>query len=564
MKKFVTLHLVLALLLGTIPAAMAEQAPTKLVWGTSRSNLPDFSHYEIVQELCAEMNIELEFLEFDEDAFSVMLADGSFPDIVSTSIEFLDTVLKSGYALNIEPYIDEYLNNMKNPLFAETNKLLQMLYPSENNAIYILCAGVGVSDSGGLPDQSRGYIVRWDYYKELGCPPIESDDDYVNVLTEMVRLHPIDANGNPTWAYGVNKSLRDMGGYRASFLNDVAVNLWSTPYLYRNNVITNHLVNGYTDVAHSCYWADIRFQNKLVRNGVYNMEVFTMDDDEFYSLIAEGRFMGLHYVDDALINESRKTDPNSLAAYVVIPSSNTWLYADVNLMLGNSPAYYQIINATSPNKELAMQFINHFYDPDFVREWKVGKQGESWDYIDSVPTMKPEYLEKIASRDEEFVVNRGYARANGTIVGYAGSALHPDGYQIDLSQSKESLVDYQQPWQKDFATYYGEEFWVDAQYKHMKHNQYDAGETIAVAMTDLPTDIKRTLELCNDVLSTARPELLMAETDEEFLEIQNQVLEKLKELGESEAWEWFNAHWEEVREIVLPIFEASCETNGLR
>ncbi len=564
MKKLATLFLVLIMLVGILPMAMAENpAPTKLTWG-SVNNLADFSQFEIIQELCAKMNIELEFTEFDYDAFSVMLADGSFPDIMSTRIEFLDSVLKSGYALNIEPYIDEYLYNMKNPLYVNTNKLLQLLYPSEDNAIYILCAGVGVSESQGLPDQSRGYIVRWDYYKELGCPPIESDDDYVEVLTAMVKNHPTDENGNPNWAYGPNKSLRDMGGYRAAFLKHVGVNLWSTPYFYKNDILTNHLINGYTDIEHSLYWNDMRFQNKLYRNGVYNMEVFTMDGDEYGTLKDEGRFMGLHFVDDDLNTNARKTDPESLAAYVVIPSNNTWLYADVNLMLGNSPAYYQIINATSPNKELAMQFINNFYDPDFVREWKVGKQGETWDYVDGVPTMKPEYLQKIADYDEDFVRNRGYHRASGTVVGYMGSDLHPDGYQIDLSMTRENMMDYQLYWQKDFAAYYGEEFWVDAQYKHMQTDEYDAGETISVAMTDIPTDIKRTLELCNDVLSTARPELLAAESDEEFEAIQAQVLEDLAALGEPEAWEWFNAHWEEVREVVLPIFEASCEANGLR
>ena len=25
---------------------------------------------------------------------------------------------------------------------------------------------------------ARGYVVRWDYYKELGYPPINNEDDY--------------------------------------------------------------------------------------------------------------------------------------------------------------------------------------------------------------------------------------------------------------------------------------------------------------------------------------------------------------------------------------------------
>ena len=155
MKKLATLFLVLIMLVGILPMAMAENpAPTKLTWG-SVNNLADFSQFEIIQELCAKMNIELEFTEFDYDAFSVMLADGSFPDIMSTRIEFLDSVLKSGYALNIEPYIDEYLYNMKNPLYVNTNKdTILSFFPidivsiDESQGIYIFrgfdCGLVGI------------------------------------------------------------------------------------------------------------------------------------------------------------------------------------------------------------------------------------------------------------------------------------------------------------------------------------------------------------------------------------------------------------------------------------
>lgn len=563
MKKLFSLFLALMMVVILLPATIAEDAPVKLTYGTV-IQIGDFTGYEVFQDLCKELNIELEYVRYDYDSLTLMLADGSFPDIMSARIEFLDGVLKSGYALNIEPYIDEYLPNMKSALYANTNSLLQTLYPSDNNGIYICCPAVGISEYLGGTGQYRGYIVRWDYYKELGCPPIESDDDYVNVLTKMVEMHPTDENGNQMWAYGVNRSLRDMGGYRASFNKDVAVNLWSTAYLYHNNIIDNHLVNGFTDVAHSSYWTDMAFQNKLYRNGVYNTDVFLMDDDEFDTMVCEGRFMGVHFVEDALYQTKMEEDPNTLSAYVVVPSQNTWLYADCNLMLGNAPAYYTFINKNSPNIEKILEFMNRMYDPDFVRTWSCGKQGESWDYIDGVPTMKPEYLELIANRDKVWVQEKGYTCCSGQLAGYMATDIHPDGYPIDLTTSRENLLALQTPWQKDFAEYYGEEYWVDVTYKHMQGNAYDAGETISAALTDVPMDIKRKLELCNRTLETAMPELIMAESDEEFAEIQERVLQELADQGEAECWEWFNTTWEAAREIVLPIFEASCEAQGLR
>jgi hypothetical protein len=36
----------------------------------------------------------------------------------------------------------------------------------------------------------RGYVVRWDYYKELGYPPINNEDDYLSVLQQMHENHP--------------------------------------------------------------------------------------------------------------------------------------------------------------------------------------------------------------------------------------------------------------------------------------------------------------------------------------------------------------------------------------
>lgn len=115
--------------------------------------------------------------------------------------------------------------NLRSPLYANTIKLQQTLFPTEDNGVYFICPAVGIWNAKGGDGQYRGYIVRWDYYKEIGAPEINNDEDYLNALLKMYENHPVNENGKPNYPMGVYGNLKNMGGYRASFLTDVAVNL---------------------------------------------------------------------------------------------------------------------------------------------------------------------------------------------------------------------------------------------------------------------------------------------------------------------------------------------------
>ena len=70
--------------------------------------------------------------------------------------------------------------------------------------------------------------------------------------------------------------------------------------------------------------------------------------------------------------------------------------------------------------------------------------------------------------------------------------------------------------------------------------------------------------LCDDVLKSHMADLIMAESDEDFAAIQEDMLKEIEELGEPACWDWYNTKWEEAREIVQPYFDAACEAAGLK
>jgi hypothetical protein len=77
--------------------------------------------------------------------------------------------------------------------------------------------------------------IRWDWWRELGSPKIQTPDDYYNVLKSMVAKHPTNDKGEKTYAlcfikdrqsytivgamWGLKKGWKDTNGTLTYFLN---------------------------------------------------------------------------------------------------------------------------------------------------------------------------------------------------------------------------------------------------------------------------------------------------------------------------------------------------------
>ena len=185
-----------------------------------------------------------------------------------------------------------------------------------------------------------------------------------------------------------------------------------------------------------------------------------------------------------------------------------------------------------------------------------GVKGVDWDYDENgVPYMFESTIAKIASSDESFV-GAGYHSRDPYLTAYNPACLHPDGYPLDLLEISSVRADSQNYLQRNYAEHYGVDFWVDAMYNTMLNDSTDPGETVMLALAEIPTERKRVLDNCNDILYQSMPALIMAETDEEFAEIQADVIAQLKELGVEEQYEWYKAQWEPANELAKPFFDA--------
>jgi hypothetical protein len=401
-------------------------------------------------------------------------------------------------------------------------------------------------------------MPRWDYYKEIGAPPINNDDDYIAVLKAMQAKHPTTKTGKKTYAIAVEFNLGDMGGYRAATTRtDIALNVWSfSGTRYATDVYTGKPVNGYTNLERSHYWADMHFYNKIYREGLFDPDIFSMNGDAYGAKLADGVYMADYYRQDNLYNAEVKTDPQSMAYYIPVPSTAAYAYANKPTALGGFPQEGRMIPKTTKHVEKALEVLNFLYDPDNVRIRYWGDKGVYWDYdAGGKPYIFPKALEdRVASP-----VLPGLDDARYNQMPWRATAIHPDGAYYDLINEKEYKGLGLIPPLQDFCAYYGITYPAEAQYNLFKQGKVkdmsnDDGSNITGYMA-MPTDIRRTSEAVKESFERAMPRLVQSNTDAEFLHIQNEVLAAAKAAGEDTVWQWITTEFNRLEKIITPLYE---------
>ena len=515
------------------------------------------------------LGVDIQYEYMSEEEYAAGLASGDLPDLVATNRN-LSTILENGVALDADPYLEKYCPNLLKGEARMTYDVFKQL----GNGFYFFPAKIGYNGVGFNKEISaRGYTVRWDYYKELGYPPINNEDDYLNVLKQMHANHPYTEEGYPTYLYGTD----NFTGYDTAFRSELNLDYW-VPYKYQNNIFTNEIYDGYTDPAHSMWWASMEWEHKVYQagkdDGSFDMDLFTQTLAQFGAKCRRGQYLGRHCVTNDLYKAYVTTDPDTLVGYGVVPTSATNYYTNVYQLLGNGPGYMWFISANSQHKEDALRLFNYMCDPDFVREITLGRRGETWDYdADGVPRMTEYGQEQLdayragsTSPDNYYVRWGGFDKMPTNWPLLRDNTMHPDGYMVDFATITREYEEATMTSNisKDICEHYGGELPTDAFYNAGGLDfRNDCGEAISSCLSSLNREQLHVLANAEELLEDALVDLILAETDEEWKTIQAETIKKLIDLGEPEVFKDFQKKWNDAAEIIVPLVQQAQIRNGI-
>lgn len=408
----------------------------------------------IGRKIKEELGIVLECTMVTNDKLKVMAAGGDLPDIIQ--LHEAPTMAKSLIDAGALYPMDEWLeNNGENIKTKIPDGLKWSKDVLGGGQTYVLPVAIEVTDKENPKKNGFvGFFTRWDCYKELGCPEITSEDEYLDVLKQMVDAHPETEDGKKVYALS---GWTDWGlwPYKISYPFSFGYENLDNNQLFSH--VTGELEDMFTK-EDGIFWKSLSFFNKAYRMGIMDLEAFTMKNAQYHSKVSNGEILvaadNWDTPDVAICGEN--------AGMYVLPGAFPYIAGIYPLesRLGYTTTNAICISANCKHPEKAMELLEYLNSDEGSRLVRTGIQGEDWDVVDGKPELIGKRLDNFVSNNTQ---EKDYAdKASPQGIGkYAWmcstQAINPaaDGYPYDLTNSKEYTMLSVSAADKDFSDYYG-------------------------------------------------------------------------------------------------------------
>ena len=568
MKKVVAMVSALAMVAGLCTSAAADEAATdsdlsehvEITIGGINMGSSDTKEgwpNEVVQKLEDKFNVTLSLKTYDNESLNLDLSGGNTTDIVQVNDANIEGVVKGKHAVNLEDYQDIAPNIFSDNMNFR-NELMKTYKSNGDDVQYFVTPRVtfdGAEANYG-PVLNNGYIVRWDLYKEIGCPEINNDDDYIEALKKMKEIYPETEDGLPVYAMSAYNDSQLHAYFYKGCLAEGYINLQGG--IYVQNVTTNELVPDLYDEGVEGdipFWSGVKFYNKLYREGLLDPDCFITKSEDLKEKYNKGQYLGgsVNWYYGTYNENQRTADPETLKEYVTLPSYLGW---GNEKNLGGWFGKYFFVSSHSENVERAVMILDYLQSEEFSRDIDSGVEGR-WTTDDSgKPSLTADTvaMKTDGSRLDEWKASGIGESDLSAMCGLDYYNVASDGGLIDLWYDEDMLDDSMTYAEKDMCSTLGIDIPSDTLKKRVEAGtSIDLGTGINAIQMGLPTTPKNIVRIdsnCEEITMSAIPSLVQAASDEEFEAAKADLIAQLKDAGAEESVEWWTNAWTEAKTTI--------------
>ena len=568
MKKVVAMVSALAMVAGLCTSAAADEAATdsdlsehvEITIGGINMGSSDTKEgwpNEVVQKLEDKFNVTLSLKTYDNESLNLDLSGGNTTDIVQVNDANIEGVVKGKHAVNLEDYKDIAPNIFSDNMNFR-NELMKTYKSNGDDVQYFVTPRVtfdGAEANYGTV-LNNGYIVRWDLYKEIGCPEINNDDDYIEALKKMKEIYPETEDGLPVYAMSAYNDSHLHAYFYKGCLAEGYINLEGG--IYVQNVTTNELVPDLYDEGvegDTPFWSGIKFYNKLYREGLLDPDCFITKSEDLKEKYNKGQYLGgsVNWYYGTYNENQRAADPETLKEYVTLPSYLGW---GNEKNLGGWFGKYFFVSSHSENVERAVMILDYLQSEEFSRDIDSGVEGR-WTTDDSgKPSLTADTvaMKTDGSRLYEWKASGIGEGDLSAMCGLDYYNVASDGGLIDLWYDEDMLDDSMTYAEKDMCSTLGIDIPSDTLKKRVEAGtSIDLGTGINAIQMGLPTTPKNIVRIdsnCEEITMSAIPSLVQAASDEEFEAAKADLIAQLKDAGAEESVEWWSNAWAEAKTTI--------------
>ena len=509
---------------------------------------------EVFKAVEEKFNCTITTKSYDQESLNLDLSGGNTCDIVQIADDNIEGVLKGKHAVNLLDY-----KNIAPNIFSDDmefrNTIMQKFKGDEDgDSQYFVTSRVASENAEKSYGStlSYGYVVRWDLYKEIGCPEINNDDDYIEALKAMKEIYPQTEDGAETYAMSAYNDSDLHPYFFKGCLGEGYLNLEDG--LYVQDAKTNDLVVDVYDKDEDVktpFWSGVEFYNKLYKAGLLDPDNFITQGEDLTEKYTKGQYLGgtVNWYFGTYNTNNKGTDKE----YVVLPSKLGWV---------NEPnragwtGKYLFVSSHSPNVERAVMVLDYLQSGEFSRSSDSGVEGRWEKGEDGKPHLTEDTIsmKTDGSRSDEWQESGISSSASDNIVGWDYNNLLQDGGRVSLWNDEDVMETSLTTAQKDLC----EQFNITLPSDLLKNRIEDgtsmdlseSDPTIRMCLETIPKNITRIDSNCIEIIKNALPGLVQAESDEEFASAKEALLQQLEDASVSESIEWWQNAWETSKSAV--------------
>lgn len=508
--------------------------------------------FKDLQEALREYaGVELTMEGCDAQELDLLLAGSELPDIITVNRDYCNTLLTGKKVMKLDDYLD-LAPNLES-LSATRMAAMRKYYSNGDGGLYFWTPFIGKEPVGS--EEWNGFTIRWDWYKELGYPEVKDEDEFLDVVKQIVDNHPTTENGDKV--YGVATfSDGSLWGWWAFGCFYGFHNL-SDAYSIRIADNANEVVNNFTTMD-SPVWHAIEYYYKANQMGIFDPDSLTMKGEDLNAKATNGQLVSplCGWYKGSLYDNARAEDPDTLAGYMVLPVEGQYNWDGAQFNIGWQ--FYTGVSAETPYVEQIMKVFDYMNSEEGARMAYMGKEGRVWEMVDGAPAIKEEYVDLKLNGDSKEIAQKTNSMA-AHMIGLSHSAVLSDGGTANLWNSPEIWKRTLSPLQQDFCEHYGVEVPSQAAQKLVEEGKaFDksAGtmaQDVIALMPGIPADISRIDTRCTDIMIKAIPNLVLAEDQAAFDRIKEETLAELEAADIQTSIDWWSAQEKDIKEYLQTV-----------
>lgn len=501
----------------------------------------------VIEELAKRtgVTVKTELISSQDDLKSkiaAMAASGDLPDVVwlnpadsVSAKQQIQMLINADAVYDMTELMDTNGQNfLNNDTLNYAVQYVKKFYGGEEEKLYAIPTYVGAQSKMNNP--SVGAYIRWDYYKELGYPEVKDENDLLDVLEQIQNNHPTAPNGKKAYAFSF---FTDWGLEAPGELT--MVDGWAQNQLIAANIETEEASAYYTD-PDSDYWKWIKWMNQARQRGLLDPDSFTMKYDQWQQKVKNGETY--FFTEGWCAADYVGEEGEGYAPLDYQPDQPT--YANFGVACG---ACLWVVTKNCKYPDRVMDFFNYCSSAEGQRLIESGVEGQAWDLVDGVPTLRQEVVDAYKESKEKADLTYGIEVYN-QFAGLTKCEIDPTyNTTYDIRESAEYIMTNQSAVQKDCAEHYGARTTGDIFTKRMSTYLNPIGS----AMPAPSGDMKVTYDLITAYLNANWLKPILAENDAEYEASKAEMIQGLLDIGAQEVTDWQLGQWEEIKAIVDTI-----------